>query len=625
MSRIAQRRFCRGVLIFIFAALCGWSQEVTGNILGTVIDGSGAGVPNAKVTVTNTDRSQVVRDVVTNETGNYVAPLLPLGRYEVSVEASGFKRASLKGLTVSASSKLTGNFTLEVGDLAQEISVEASPMQVETQSAQQQGLVTGSMVRELVLNNRHFAQLLALQPGVVSATSDSMFVGTTNPSGGNNLVAFSVNGQRQSANNFTVDGADITDRGSNLTIINYPSVDAIEEIRIVRSAYSAEFGRSAGGQMNIVTRSGGSQFHGSAYEFFRNDKLNANNYLNRVNGIERPPLRYNNFGYTIGGPVFIPGVYNTDRNKTFFFFSQEYRRVVNYSSATSTVPTADELQGRFSRPICAGPVTSPCSETAMQVTNINPMAQAYINDIWSKIPTSPNNVLVTPLRGIFNARQDMFRIDHNFGSKLNLAFRFLNDSIPTEEPRGLFTNGPLPLVHTTKTNSPGRTWVFRGTSTLSPNVYNEAGFTYSKGAIVSTPVGLASPANSPGIQANLPFPSTLSRVPSIVYTGGASSITSYGPYDNVSNNYSVFDNLSWARGNDTLKFGGLWNQYRKKENAAGQRRGVYLCGDSGPRRYIGVATVVGKFSTRQCRELFTNIRGFDIGSEDEWSGVLSAR
>ncbi|HYP05957.1 MAG TPA: carboxypeptidase regulatory-like domain-containing protein [Bryobacteraceae bacterium] len=566
------------VCLFLIAFLISlpvFAQEVTGNILGIVSDASGAAIPNATVTVTHVERNQVVRELTTNESGAYLAPLLPLGRYDVAVEGSGFKRTVQRGLEVNASDRVTANFTLEVGDLAQEISVEAPAVQVETATAQQQGLISGTMVRELALNNRHFAQLLVLQPGVVTNTSDSMFVGTTNPSGGNNTVGFSINGQRQSSNNFTVDGADITDRGSNVTIINYPSIDAIEEVRVVRSAYSSEFGRSAGGQINIVTRSGTSAFHGSAYEFFRNDKLNANSFLNNANRVVRPPLRYNNFGYTLGGPVTIPGLYNKERNKTFFFWSQEFRRVTNYTSGNSIVPTAEELQGRFSRPVCVGPVTDVCSQQATQITTINPVARAYIQDVWSKIPTSPDNNLFVPVRGVFNSRQDLIRVDHNFGTKLNLAVRFLNDSIPTEEPRGLFTNGALPGVHNTRTNSPGRTWVFRGTSTFSPTMYNEAGVTYSRAGIVSEPTGLAASANSPNVQVNLPFPSTLARIPTLVYTGGASTITSYGPYDNKSSNYSVFDNLSWSRGNHNLKFGGLWNQYRKKENAASANAGSF--------------------------------------------------
>lgn len=559
------------------AVSVGSGQEVTGNIYGTITDSTGAAAPNAKVTVTNVEQKAVLRSLVSNQSGQYSATLLPVGRYDIAVEAPGFKRALRRNIEVNATARIAADFTLEVGDIAQEISVEASALAVETQSAQQQSLISGTMVRELALNNRHFAQLLALQPGVVSGTSDSLFVGTTNPTGGNNIVGFSVNGQRQSANNFTVDGADITDRGSNLTIINYPSVDAIEEVRIVRSAYSAEFGRSAGGQVSIITRSGTSSFHGSAYEFFRNDVLNANNFFNNANRVNRPPLRHNNFGYTIGGPVFIPGLYNRDRNKTFFFWSQEYRRVVNNVTALALVPTAAEKQGTLPVPVCVGPVGNECSQTTQQITNINPVARAYIQDIWSKIPepNAPNSQLFSPLRGIFNSRQDMIRIDHNFGTKLLLAGRFLNDSIPTTEPRGLFTDAPLPGVHTTETNSPGKTVVIRATSTLSSTIYNETGFTWSKGGIISRPVGLMANENSPTVAGivRLPFESTLPRVPAV--NAGFSPLTTYGPYDNVSKNWNVFDNVSLLLGRHNIKFGGTWNLYQKRENAAGANSGTF--------------------------------------------------
>jgi len=167
-------------------------------------------------------------------------------------------------------------------------------------------------VRELALNSRNYEQLVSLMPGVSSTASDQIYIGTTNPSGQTNVVSFSINGNRNSANNWTIDGADNVDRGSNLTLLNYPSVDAIAEFKILRNSYEAEFGRSASGQVNVVTKSGGSGFHGDLYEFSRNDVLAANNFFNNANKIARPPLRYNNFGGTIGGPIYIPGHYNRD-------------------------------------------------------------------------------------------------------------------------------------------------------------------------------------------------------------------------------------------------------------------------------------------------------------------------
>jgi hypothetical protein len=172
----------------------------------------------------------------------------------------------------------------------------------------------------LAINTRNYEQLVALTPGVTTGlASDQLYVGVTSPTGLSNQINFSVNGGRPTQNNWSVDGADNVDRGANLTLLTYPSVDSIEEFRVVRGQFDAEYGRSSSGQINVITRSGTSQFHGSLYEFFRNDVLNANNFFNNRGGIDRPPLRYNDFGGTFGGPVFIPRVYNTDRKKTFFF------------------------------------------------------------------------------------------------------------------------------------------------------------------------------------------------------------------------------------------------------------------------------------------------------------------
>lgn len=560
-----------------FAAAPLAAQEVTGNISGVVTDASGAAVPNAKVTVTAVARMQVVRTLQTNAEGLYAATLLPVGTYSVAVEAPGFKKASRSGIELAANQKYTADFRLEVGEVTQEITVEASAAQVELQTAQQTGQISGTQVRGLALNNRHFAQLVALQPGVSANLSDQIYVGSTNPAGGNNIVAVAINGTRQSQNNWTVDGADNVDRGSNITIQQYPSVDAIEEIKIVRTPYSAEFGRAAGGQISVITKSGTNDFHGSAYEFLRNDKLNANNFFNNANRVARPPLRYNNFGYTIGGPVLIPRLYN-GRSKTFFFFSQEYRRVINYNAQNVQVPTAEERQGIFANPVCIeiSADGATCVQTGTRITNINPVARSYIQDIYSKIPnpTSGNNLFV-PLRGVFNARQEIVRIDHTFTQKFSVNGRFLHDSIPTIEPGGLFTNNFTPGVATTKTNSPGRSLVIRGTSSLSSTMFNETGWAWSRGGIFSNPVGLMARANSPNVNPPLVFPGNPERVPTIVFTGGLASLSSFGPYDNFSYNHTIFNNATKVVGRHTVKFGGQFHIYRKHENQLGDNSGAF--------------------------------------------------
>jgi len=226
--------------------------------------------------------------------------------------------------------------------------VEAEPLQVNLQNVAVEGLISGTQVRELPLNNRNYEQLVTLQPGVTSNTADQVYVGTTNPQGAVNIVSFSISGNRQSQNNWTIDGADNVDHGSNITLLVYPSVDAIAEFKVERSNYSPEFGRSASGQINVVTRSGTSTFHGGLYEFFRNDVFNANSFINNRVGNPRPVLRYNDFGGTIGGPFFIPNFYNQNKEKTFFFFSEEVRRVTTTGRSNLYCPDGSGEAGFFS-------------------------------------------------------------------------------------------------------------------------------------------------------------------------------------------------------------------------------------------------------------------------------------
>jgi hypothetical protein len=568
------------------------AQDITGSIRGLVKDANDAPIVGATVTIRNTGTNVVVRSLTTNGEGAYSAPLLPIGHYAVTVEAPSFKKLTKTGIEVNVNDRLTVDMTLDVGAVTEEVNVEAAPLQVELQTATQTGLISGAQVSELPLNNRNYLQLITLMPGVSSAASDQLYIGTTNPSGQTNTIAFAINGGRTSENSFTIDGADNVDRGSNLTLLNYPSVDAIAEFKVLRNHYSAEYGRNAAGQVNVVTKSGTNQFHGGAYEFFRNQVLNANTFLGNANATaardadgkaKRPPLRYNNFGYTFGGPFYIPGVYNKNKDKTFFFFSQEFRRVITYSDFTATVPTAGERVGTFSSPVCVAFTGSTCTQTATQITNINPLAAAYIKDIYGKMPlpnggpANPNN-LVTSARNIFNHRQELLRIDHTFNEKVSVAVRYLNDSIPTIEPGGLFTGSALPGVSTTSTNSPGRSWVVRSIQTFSQTWLNELGFAYSYGAIISDPTGLVNKSNSPDIQVALPFVSTLPRVPAVA--PGYSSVTGFGSYRDFNRDYNIYDNITHIQGSHSIKFGVNFHRYQKTENAGGNNVGSFAFSNS---------------------------------------------
>src|SRR5579872_7201036 len=255
----------------------GWCQNITASLRGTVTDPSGAVVPGATVDV---------RTLITNNAGAYDATLLPYGTYTVTVKKGGFKTSVTRDVILHVGDHRTLNVQLQTGAVTQSVTVTSTTTPVQITTPAQSTTITGTQIRELELNNRNFEQLVTLQPGVTSGLPDIVNFGISNTD------SISINGNRGSANNWTVDGADVNDSGSNLTLLNVPSVDAIEEFTVERGTYDAQYGRSGSGQVLVVTRSGTSQFHGDAYEFVRNDVLDANEFFANSAGSPKPPFRY---------------------------------------------------------------------------------------------------------------------------------------------------------------------------------------------------------------------------------------------------------------------------------------------------------------------------------------------
>ncbi len=603
------RNICKGIALPLVLVLAGilsgrpsFAQEVTGSISGTVTDSSGAAIKGATVTLTNTDRGQDIRTIITSGNGFYTGTSLPLGTYTVKISSQGFKTESITGLVLHVNDALTVNRTMTIGSSDQEVTVKADVVQLNLENGMSQGLINGTQIRQLALNNRNYEQLLLLQPGVsYGGASDQLYIGTSLPSGTSAQVAFSIDGSRPTSNNWTIDGADNVDRGANLTLLSYPSVDAIAEFKTLRGTYEAEFGRNASGQIDVVTRSGTNAFHGSAYEFFRNDVFNANAWGNKltVPYTVRPKLRYNDFGYTIGGPVRIPHIYN-GKDKTFFFFSQELRRVINYASTTALLPTAAERAGDFTQGFSSTNVPGPvavctsftqtatsyaCSTYGTKVTTISPTAQAYLKDIYGNLPI-PNSIAniaggVDPhsytynQRNIFNDNQEIVRIDHTFGTKLNLFYRYLHDSLPSQEAGGLFNGSPLPGVANTITRSPGTQHLGHVTYTFTPTLLMDVGYAYSYGAVLSTPAGLGARSASPDIKPTLPFATSgvasstdLGIIPTVTIAG-LSSISNTGVYNDLDHNQNVYGSVTKTLGRHTFKGGFTFNHYEKSENALG--------------------------------------------------------
>lgn len=586
------------LLVLLLSLGIAHAQEITGTILGTVTDSSGAVVPGAKITVTNINRNSVERSLKTNDSGSYSAPQLPIGKYSVKVEAKGYKTYTAANITLNVNDKLNISPTLTVGNVSETVTVEANTLQVDTQSVAATGLVTGTQVRELALQSRNYEQLVALMPGVTSDIGDFLYAGVSAPSGATAETAFSLNGSFGNQNNWTVDGADNVDRGNSGTLLNYPSIDAVEEFKVLRGNYNAEYGRSSGGQINVVTRSGQSKFHGDLYEFFRNDVLDANTWENKGAGVARTPLRYNDFGGTFGGPIFIPNHYNIDRSRTFFFFSEEARRVVESSSVTSQVPNLQERgldpstggSYVFPYPVCTGQLTTDAngnaqcpagqSSTVIAASQVNPAAKAYLKDVYSKVAAPQDSVqdlLTANLSNIFNYRQEIARVDHTFNSKWSAFVRWMGDSIPTQEGGGLFSSTLVPNITTTSTKSPGKNAVASITTTFSPTLINQVEYAWSYGAILSSNIGAFSTKNSPDVVSaiTLPNPETLGRIPGLTFGASRATMAGFGSYKDYNKNHNVFDNLTKILGRHSLKFGASYYHYQKSENAGGNNAGTF--------------------------------------------------
>jgi len=337
-------------LVFVCLSSPVLSQQVTGTIKGVVTDPSGAVVANATVTITN-KATALTRTVTTNDAGEYAAPDLPFGVYRVSVKQANFKESVTDNVDLHVSSTAVTNVILQLGSTTEQVTVEANEIQVQVDNSQLAGVVDGQQVRELPLNGRNFVALTQLQPGV-SASKSFDAVGKGLKGG----VDFAVNGNSMTNNLFLVDGANNNDIGSNRTILIYPSLESIAEFKLLRNAYGPEYGQASGGVINIVTRGGSNTWHGSVFYAGRNDVLNAYNWFaaqqafnDRAAGVihpatgtvysnpnnDKPILRRNDYGYSLGGPV--------KKDKLFFFWSEEWNKEVRGVPRTGCVPNAAEL------------------------------------------------------------------------------------------------------------------------------------------------------------------------------------------------------------------------------------------------------------------------------------------
>src|SRR3954447_6897377 len=406
----------------------------------------------------------------TNSSGDYNQSGLNQGVYDIIVTANGFKKYQARAVKLDVAEKARVDVTLQVGAATTEVVVEGSNVaQVETQSSELAGTVTGKEITQLQLNGRNFTTLVTLVPGVSNQTGmDEPQVGI------NGNVSFSMNGGRTEYNNWELDGGDNMDNGSNSTLNVYPSVDAISEFKVLTSNYGAQYGRNGSDTVEVETKSGTKAFHGDAYEFVRNDIFNARNYFEP----SVPPYKKNDFGYTVGGPVYIPGVYNKNKEKTFFFWSQEWRRERVPNSFNVAVPFSGERTGDFTD-VCPGAdcPKDPTTGLPFPGNQVPIESSGVAQSLLSLIPVATNDVpgaatFVKNTTQPTSWREELVRVDHNLTEHQRLTFRYIHDSWTTINQTPIWLGAAFPT--TTQTfNGPGVSVLARLTSTISPTLLNE--------------------------------------------------------------------------------------------------------------------------------------------------------
>jgi hypothetical protein len=611
----------RAILLLTSALACFcipiWAQD-TAEIQGAVTDSSGAVLPGASVTVSNPAKG-FTRRLVTNETGNYDAPKIPIGEYVITGEATGFEKLVRSGITLAVGQVLRVDLQLNIGQVTQEVTVSGQASLVETQTGTISDVVTGKQIANLELNGRNFLGLYTLIPGAVPDDSfDPTKVGIEG------FAGVSFNGTRMEYNNIEIDGGNDADEGSGGVSVNtFPNLDSIAEFRVSSSNYGADMGRHAGAQIEVATKGGTREFHGDAFEYIRNDQFDANDwFINRqpwsslspsdcrggnINvgpcNAPKTPLKWNDYGYTIGGPFFIPGHYNTDKTKTFFFWSEEWRKyregtvigpvgVPSLRMRSGDFSECDPSSALFNAVVASGCVLPTVNGATVDTVPVNSNAQTLLNAYFPLPNNGPSSYIAAHSQPT-NWREEQIRVDQNISDKTSLFVRFTNDAWNTMWATEQWASWGTPDSINTPFNGPAKSAVLHITHNFSPHLLNEFVMGYTVDHIFLSDVpgpGSVSHSITKPADWNVAnfFPSNRSNplLPAVEVCGGQPVCMHMDggnlPWTNSNPVITWKDNFVDVLGKHTLKFGFYLAKYRKNEQFGTDTQGILFFDAGGP-------------------------------------------
>ena len=533
------------------------AQSVSGTILGTVTDSTGATVAGAKVTIVN-EGTGLTRVLTADSNGEYTAPALPTGHYTITSEMTGFKTVALSNVEVGVDQRVRINIKHEVGAMTESVSVTAETPLIQTSSSELGTTVGSTQIEALPLNGRNFVSLTRSIPGVLRGIPGA------NIDGAGSLAwrasaSFSANGQRPRDNNYMLDGVDNNETWLQ-TVVIFPSVDALDEFKMQTSTYSAEYGRSLGGVVNLQIKSGTNSLHGSGFEFHRNDAFDANNFFNNRAGRGKPEFKQNQFGGTIGGPVF--------KDKTFFFSDYQGHRESLGQTFLSTVPSMAMRAGNFSevsRVIYDPTTREPFPGNTIPTERIDTVARNILTQLYPEPNTAGtrqangqtiNNYLINPIKTRQDNQFDV-KVDHNLTTNNRFFTRYSFQKTHRIQPATLPHGDAGATFGAGEGDIKGQSLAFNDTQTLGMNWLNEFRFGWSSIKFFMTPIDyLTNPANAvglPGINLNDATSAfsqfTFQNIRNLGQNGNQPLITNQ-------NDFQIFDNVTWVRGKHTVKGGG---------------------------------------------------------------------